>query len=83
MITQKELLENLVYDKDTGVFTRKISLNTKIRVGDVAGGKDVKGYVCIRVMGKTYKAHRLAWLYVHGKWPENEIDHINGCTQYY
>ena len=80
MITQKELLENLVYDKDTGVFTRKISLNTKIRVGDVAGGKDVKGYVCIRVMGKTYKAHRLAWLYVHGKWPENEIDHIDGCT---
>jgi hypothetical protein len=36
MITQKELLENLVYNKDTGVFTRKISLNTKIRVGDAA-----------------------------------------------
>jgi hypothetical protein len=36
MITQKELLENLLYDKDTGVFTRKISLNTKVKVGDVA-----------------------------------------------
>jgi hypothetical protein len=56
MITQKELLENLLYDKDTGIFTRKISLNTKVRVGDVAGGKDTKGYVCIRVAGKTYKA---------------------------
>lgn len=78
MITQKELLENLSYDKDTGVFIRKISLNTKVRVGDVAGGKDVKGYVCIRVAGKTYKAHRLAWLYVYGNMPIGEIDHING-----
>jgi hypothetical protein len=78
MITQKELLENLLYDKDTGIFTRKISLNTKVRVGDVAGGKDTKGYVCIRVAGKTYKAHRLAWLYVYGNTPIAEIDHING-----
>ena len=78
MITQKELLENLLYDKDTGVFTRKISLNTKVRVGNVAGGKDTKGYVCIRVAGKTYKAHRLAWLYVYGNTPIAEIDHING-----
>jgi hypothetical protein len=78
MITQKELLENLLYDKDTGVFTRKISLNTKVKVGDVAGGKDTKGYVCIRVVGKTYKAHRLAWLYVYGNIPIAEIDHING-----
>ena len=80
MITQKELLENLLYNQDTGIFTRKISLNKKIKVGDVAGGKDTKGYVCIRVAGKTYKAHRLAWLYVYGEWPQNEIDHINGCT---
>jgi len=78
MITQKELLENLSYDKDIGIFTRKISLNTKVRVGDIAGGKDAKGYICIRVAGKTYKAHRLAWLYVYGNMPIAEIDHING-----
>lgn len=80
MITQKELLDNLLYDKDTGTFTRKISLNTKVRIGDVAGGKDAKGYVCIRVAGKTYKAHRLAWLYVYGDHPNGEIDHINGIV---
>lgn len=78
MITQKELLQNLLYDKDTGIFTRKISLNTKVRVGDIAGGKDAKGYICIRVVGKTYKAHRLAWLYMYGNMPIAEIDHING-----
>lgn len=37
-----------------------------------------KGYIAICVKTKTYKAHRLAWLYVYGEMPKNQIDHING-----
>ncbi|WP_413777280.1 HNH endonuclease, partial [Streptococcus pneumoniae] len=25
-----------------------------------------------------YLSHRVAWAYVHGKWPVNDIDHIDG-----
>lgn len=76
-MTQKELKKELHYNPETGIFTRKISRNNKVKVGEVAGGKDVNGYIIIRVFGKNYKAHRLAWLYVYGEWPLKEIDHIN------
>ena len=34
-------------------------------------------YICIKIKGVQYKAHRLAWLYTKGYWPKNQIDHIN------
>lgn len=77
MLDQKILKEHLSYDPDTGVFKRIKSLNNKVRIGDVAGGLDAKGYVCLRLLGEMQKAHRLAWLYVYGSLPTGEIDHIN------
>ena len=77
MITQAELKEVLRYDPDTGHF-KWISGDPQFyRVGLVAGGLTGHGYILIRINYKGYLAHRLAWFYVNGVWPEDQIDHIN------
>lgn len=77
MINQKRLKELFKYDSETGIFTRLVSRNNKYRIGSVAGSAQ-HGYVQIQIDRHTYKAHRLAWLYMTGKYPENVIDHIDG-----
>lgn len=77
MISRKKLRAFLTYDQNTGVFTRRKSGWSKL-VGQPAGVKDSYGYLQIRIDGKLYLAHRLAWLYVHGSWPTKGLDHVNG-----
>lgn len=76
-ITAEHVRRLLNYDKSTGVFTWAIDRNSRVKAGDRAGC-DKKGYVRIKFDGVDHFAHRLAWLVVHGAWPEGEIDHING-----
>ncbi len=78
MITQAGLKELLNYNPETGDFTWRVSTANCIKVGSLAGSKDSYGYHKIAIKGKTYKAHRLAWLYTHGEFPKDVIDHING-----
>ena len=75
---QSQLKKRLWYDKDTGVFLWRISSSPRIRPWSKAGKVTPTGYVRIGLDGKSYAAHRLAWLYVHGCHPENYIDHIDG-----
>ena len=77
MFTQARLKELLHYDEKTGAFTWKVKKGGRAVAGQHAGTKDVRGYLVIRLDGVLYKAHRLAWLYSHGEWPEENIDHIN------
>jgi hypothetical protein len=76
MITQEKLKDLLHYDSGTGVFTW-VKPRIGVRVGAVAGSPDRHGYICTRIDGRRYLAHRLAWLYVHGVTPPEHIDHIN------
>jgi hypothetical protein len=37
-----------------------------------------QGYKYGSIYWRLYKAHRVAWLLHHGKWPDGDIDHLNG-----
>jgi hypothetical protein len=78
VVSQERLHRLLHYNADSGIFTWKHSRGPRARAGDEAGAVDSYGYVVIKVDFRLYKAHRLAWLYVHGRWPESQLDHING-----
>lgn len=78
MLTQKELMGLLSYNPETGLFTRLASNNSRLKVGDIAGSIHVSGYVEIKINGRIYKAHRLAFLYMTGSWPLDMTDHIDG-----
>lgn len=87
-LTQELLKELLHYDPETGVFKwlqRSVeyfsdephcrSWNTKY-AGKEAGTPAL-GYISIAIFGHPYRAHRLAWLYETGEFPEEDIDHRN------
>lgn len=66
----------LTYDPETGVFMRRRSprpwtLNKPL------GCLNPKGYSRFYVHDGPYVAHRVAWLYVYGRWPKEQVDHIN------
>jgi len=81
MVDLQRVNQLLHYDPDTGVFTWKVRRNHKAKVGDIAGAvnsyESNLQYISIKIDRRLYKAHRLAFLLMSGRWPEN-IDHING-----
>lgn len=77
MLTAERLRELLHYDPATGLFTWRVAKSNRAPVGGVAGSLAVRGCVDIGVDGVRHKAHRLAWLYMTGRWPDAEIDHRN------
>jgi len=76
-LTAERLRELLSYDPDTGLFHWRRQKG-RASAGDKAGRFSfTHGYIDIGIDGCLYRAHRLAWLYIYGKWP-TEMDHING-----
>jgi hypothetical protein len=71
------LRENLSYDPASGKLRWKRQAGGRAS-GDVAGGWSYTGYIHVRVFGKMYQAHRIAWAIHYGEWPATGIDHING-----
>ena len=70
-------LEALEYNAETGKLYWRKSRGTK-KAGSEAGAVNGKGYICVMLGGKGYQAHRIAWLLHYQKFPELDLDHING-----
>ena len=81
-LTAERLRHVVNYDAASGLFTRRAKTGCKGIIGDAMGNlaRDGNGQKRIRIGidGCSYFAHRLAWLYVTGGWPTEDIDHING-----
>lgn len=65
------------YCADTGAFVRRITTSRQAPAGTAPGWVNRAGYLIITVDGASVLAHRLAWLMIHGAWPNGVIDHIN------
>jgi hypothetical protein len=74
-------------DKTTGTLIWKIrsghsrhvkTWNTRF-AGQVAGHKDkTHGFVIVSISGVHHLAHRIVFALENGRWPADEIDHIDG-----
>lgn len=73
-MTRDQLRELMTYHPETGEFTWNVSLNSRTKPGKVAGFIRKK-YRVIGIDGKLYRAHRLAWLWMTGTWPAEQLDH--------
>lgn len=76
-LTQARLKEVLHYDPETGIFTWRNSPARNVVAGAVAGSIGKKGYKKVSIDGKHYSQHRLAFLYMTGSFPPEQVDHVN------
>jgi len=79
-MNQKDLpkLQTLLrYDPLTGHFYWCSTRRGRAFKGAIAGTVTEQGYIKITCLRRKFLGHRLAWLFVYGRWPNSQIDHIN------
>lgn len=77
-LTQESLLDIIDYIPTTGEFIRLVTMGVTALRGSNAGAATKAGYSIIALGKNRYYAHRLAFLYMLGVMPENDVDHIDG-----
>ena len=75
-LTVAALRELISYDPETGIFQWKTRRRGRLLSGHV-GDRTRSGYLRVGISYQRYLLHRLAWLYMTGEWPKDQIDHIN------
>jgi hypothetical protein len=76
-LTQERLKQVLKYFPTSGRFRWRVRQGGAVP-GREAGSANGTGYQRISIDTVTHLSHRLAWLYVHGVHPSDEVDHKNG-----
>lgn len=76
-VAAEHMRANFDYDAKTGRLIQKVA-RRRTQLGPVIGGRHRKGYLTVSVFGRQYLYHRLVWLYCHGEWPKQQLDHIDG-----
>ena len=77
-LTAQRVRELLHYDPETGVFTGLKKKTGRPGKSGMFGSIDPGGYHRVSIDCKKYWAHRVAFLYMTGEWPKNDVDHIDG-----
>lgn len=77
-LTHERLREVLHYDPETGHFTWRGPRRGRGARNPHAGGRREGGYIVICIDGRNHRANRLAWFYVTGEWPRQDVDHGDG-----
>ncbi|OZY45839.1 HNH endonuclease [Pseudomonas lundensis] len=75
--TRDQVAEILEYDPVTGVLTWRVPPRTHPRLLNQPAGSIARGYLTVKIDGRRYRGHHIAWLLTHGEWPNQEVDHRN------
>src|SRR5437879_187626 len=68
----------LDFDPAVGIFVWKNPQSNAVKAGEPAGVIAANGRRYINIGGEKHMAHRLAWFYIHGKWPAGDVKQANG-----
>ncbi len=77
MIDQQTVKNLFYYDAESGRLLWRKGNGRNVKPWQEAKSPNGHGYYTAKIKGKSYLAHRLAWLYVHGSLPNGDLDHKN------
>jgi hypothetical protein len=80
MITQQELKQRLCYDAETGFWTWLNGPRRGKRAGGLGTNSRGQRYWYVGFDNRRYTSSHLIYFYMTGKWPEQEMDHINNIA---
>lgn len=77
-LTYERARELFNYEPASGVLTWRVNKGSRGINGAVISSVSTQGYLRVSVSKKSYLVHRIAFLLMTGRWPDEQIDHANG-----